>query len=166
MPIYMMNDQSSSAREGAATCATESTADHPIAPGGNAHAEGSSQKLHFLVADDNRLDRALMSAFIQSQGWTAVLVFDGATAIRCAHAEQFDGLIFDHNMPEETGLTAIEILRNTIGPNMHTPALLWTAGEIKPLVQRSTDTLNLNIVSKPLLCSSFVKWAQSTCASS
>ena len=76
--------------------------------------------MRFLIAEDNELDRALICAYVDSLGWTAVVAEDVATALAFATKQRFDALLFDQNLPDGAGLQAIQSIRQE-SANLKTP---------------------------------------------
>lgn len=116
--------------------------------------------MRFLIAEDNQLDRALICAYVESLGWTAVVVENIATALPFAATQRFDALLFDQNLPDGAGLQAIQSIRQD-SANMKTPALIWTAYETGPLEVAAKSIYDLEVFGKPFARHDLVSWAES-----
>jgi two-component system, response regulator PdtaR len=77
-----------------------------------------------LIADDDRLVRALLREMLVDMGHTVVEAENGAQAVALCDQERPDVLILDFLMPKLSGLDALHAIRRQ-GHQM--PALLLTA---------------------------------------
>lgn len=77
-----------------------------------------------LIADDDRLVRALLHEMLTDMGHTVVEAANGQEAVELCAREQPDVLILDFLMPKLSGLDALQAIRQQ-GQRM--PALLLTA---------------------------------------
>ncbi|WP_308197936.1 response regulator [Anaeromyxobacter oryzisoli] len=77
-----------------------------------------------LIADDDRLVRALLADLLGELGHAVVAAEDGAAAVALAAREAPDVLILDFLMPRLSGLDALRELR---AAGVTTPAVLLTA---------------------------------------
>jgi len=116
-----------------------------------------------LIVDDSPTDRGLMAAFVESFGWRAATASDGVAGVALAFREPFDALVFDHNMPGRTGLQVVNQIRREPGPNRRTPALIWTASDIRPLAAAAAGIDRLEVVNKPLGRAAFGGWVRRVC---
>lgn len=116
--------------------------------------------MRFLIVEDNELDRALICAYVESLGWTAVVAEDMATALDFAANQRFDALLFDQNLPDGAGLQAIQSIRQE-SANLKTPALIWTAYETGPLELAAKSVYDLEVFGKPFSRHDLVSWADS-----
>lgn len=67
--------------------------------------------LRVLVVDDNRLNRKLMSMWIEALGGVVTLAADGAEGVRLALNADFDCVLMDMSMPVMNGLEASNAIR-------------------------------------------------------
>ncbi|HVU18078.1 MAG TPA: ATP-binding protein [Candidatus Didemnitutus sp.] len=67
--------------------------------------------LHALVVDDEEYNRLALTAFLEQAGFQVVNAPDGVAAIEAAHAEDFDAVFLDVNMPGKSGLEVARELR-------------------------------------------------------
>jgi CheY-like chemotaxis protein len=80
--------------------------------------------LKVLIADDDRLVRAMLSDLLAELGHAVVEAANGAEAVALAHREAPDLLILDFLMPKLSGLDALQALR---AKGVRAPAVLLTA---------------------------------------
>ena len=64
-----------------------------------------------LIADDNKVNRLLMSRSVELQGYKAALAENGRIALERLRAEPFDLLLLDIEMPEMDGFAVLEHLK-------------------------------------------------------
>jgi signal transduction histidine kinase/ActR/RegA family two-component response regulator len=67
-----------------------------------------------LLADDNMLNIALFSEYLEDQGYTVVQAKNGREALTIADSTTFDLIIMDIQMPHVDGITAIRSLRENV----------------------------------------------------
>jgi CheY-like chemotaxis protein len=77
-----------------------------------------------LIADDDRLVRAMLGDLLAELGHAVVAAENGAEAVALAAREEPDVLILDFLMPRLSGLDALRAMREQ---GMTTPAVLLTA---------------------------------------
>ena len=78
-----------------------------------------------LVAEDDPIYGEMAAYTLGDFGFSVVLVADGAQALQHVAARMFDVIIFDINLPNLDGLSAIRALRS-MGPNIATPVVVMT----------------------------------------
>ena len=64
-----------------------------------------------LIADDNKVNRLLMSRSVELQGHSATLAENGRIALEMLRAQPFDLLLLDIEMPEMDGFAVLEQLK-------------------------------------------------------
>jgi len=69
------------------------------------------EKLSILVADDNAVNRTLLSKLISLPGWSVAMVADGREALENARKNAPDVIIMDLEMPRMDGCTAVKSIR-------------------------------------------------------
>jgi CheY-like chemotaxis protein len=80
--------------------------------------------LKVLIADDDRLVRAMLSDLLAELGHAVVEAANGVEAVALARREAPDVLILDFLMPKLSGLDALHALREE---GVRTPAVLLSA---------------------------------------
>lgn len=84
--------------------------------------------LNILVADDNEINRLLLSHLLEKQHANVTCVNDGQQAIELAFKHPYDLMLFDLRMPLKMGNEALfEIRNHSQNPNYKTPAIAITA---------------------------------------
>jgi two-component system, sensor histidine kinase and response regulator len=92
----------------------------------------SSQKLHVLVAEDNRVNQTLMVRVLQKMGHSSVVASNGREALSLASSEKFDVVFMDVQMPEMDGLAATVAIRKAEkSRGSHLPIFAMTAHAMK-----------------------------------
>ncbi|MGE5146499.1 MAG: ATP-binding protein, partial [Candidatus Eiseniibacteriota bacterium] len=83
--------------------------------------------LRVLVADDNRVNRAVTAKILERAGHTVDLVEDGEQALDALNSKPYDFVLLDVNMPVMSGLEAVKIYRFTQIDGPHLPIVALTA---------------------------------------
>jgi CheY-like chemotaxis protein len=106
--------------------------------------------LHILVADDNAINRKLITTLLGQRGITITEANDGKCALDLALNNDFDLIFMDIRMPELNGIEVTEVLRSRRGVK-HTPIIALTAHalphEHKTFIDAGMDTC----ITKPVL---------------
>jgi PAS domain S-box-containing protein len=91
----------------------------------------AARPLRVLVAEDNPVNRKLVTTLLQKRGHHVVAVEDGRAAVRAATADQderFDVALMDLQMPEMSGFEAThEIREREASTGRHLPIIALTA---------------------------------------
>ena len=80
-----------------------------------------------LCAEDNEVNRRLVSLLVSRTGAELVHVGNGAEALEMAIREPFDLILMDIQLLDMDGMEATEILRAHPGPNQQTPIVALSA---------------------------------------
>ena len=90
--------------------------------------DGPSRPLRLLVAEDNRVNQALMVHLLQKQGHEVVLAANGLEALTAWQRQPFDAILMDVQMPELDGLqTTLRIRAGEKTAGRRTPIIALTA---------------------------------------
>ncbi|MEP7348959.1 MAG: response regulator [Sphingorhabdus sp.] len=89
-----------------------------------------------LVADDNRTNRNVLSAILETVGHKVTMVTDGNEAIDALEQGGFDILLLDVNMPRLNGIDACHMWRQIEGGRQHIPIIGVTADATSETEQR------------------------------
>jgi len=89
---------------------TEHTAEHPQMVTRHSLRE-AHQSLRVLVADDNAVNRLLVTALLEKHGHALTTVTNGREAVDAVARGQFDLVLMDVQMPEMDGLEATVAIR-------------------------------------------------------
>lgn len=88
----------------------------------------SESGLRVLVAEDNRINRVLVTRLLQKQGHSVTLACDGCEAVQKSGEQEFDVVLMDIQMPEMDGLQATAAIREReLSSGKHLPILAVTA---------------------------------------
>jgi PAS domain S-box-containing protein len=88
--------------------------------------------LRILVAEDNEVNRRVVSAILEKRGHTLVTVENGHQAVAAVHRGVFDIVLMDVQMPEMDGLEATMAIRQTERDSgRHVPIVALTAHAMK-----------------------------------
>ncbi len=80
-----------------------------------------------LVADDNRTNRNVLAAILESAGHVVSMAADGDEALEALEQSAFDILLLDVNMPRLNGIDACAMWRQIEGGRQHLPIIGVTA---------------------------------------
>lgn len=80
-----------------------------------------------LVADDNRTNRNILTAILETAGHKVTQVCDGDEVLEILEKESFDILLLDVNMPRLNGIDACRMWRQIEGSRSHLPIVGVTA---------------------------------------
>lgn len=80
-----------------------------------------------LVADDNRTNRNVLAAILESAGHDVIMVTDGDEALEALDKGGIDILLLDINMPRLNGIDACSMWRQIEGGREHIPIIGVTA---------------------------------------
>jgi two-component system, sensor histidine kinase RpfC len=89
---------------------------------------GNARPLRVLVAEDNAINRQVLSGILKRAGHEPCVVNGGEAALDAlaARGEDFDLMILDLNMPDTGGLEVLKASR-FMGPEASPPAIILTA---------------------------------------
>ena len=107
--------------------------------------------LRILLAEDNVINRAVVSGILEKRGHSLVHVANGREAVEAAAREAFDLILMDVQMPEMDGLEATRCIRESEHASArHTPIAAMTAHAIAGDRERCLAAGMDDYVSKPL----------------
>jgi len=108
-------------------------------------------KLHALVADDNQINRLLLSKVLKKWGATADFAETGLEAVQKIQASQtYDVVLMDIHMPEMGGLEATEVIRsNPDNYFQQLPIIALTASMLNSQIDQISDVGMNDYVLKP-----------------
>ncbi|MGH9383699.1 MAG: response regulator, partial [Vicinamibacterales bacterium] len=88
--------------------------------------------LRVLLAEDNAVNRRLVTAVLEKHRHTVVSVENGRLAVEAVNAETFDLVLMDLQMPDMGGMEATGMIRAAeIGTGRHLPIVALTAHAMK-----------------------------------
>ena len=104
-----------------------------------------------LLAEDNPINRRLVTALLEKRGHPVVTVDNGRSAVEAVAAERFDVVLMDLQMPELDGLEATMAIRNSeLGTGRHLPIVALTAHAMKGDRERCLAAGMDAYLSKPI----------------
>ena len=103
-----------------------------------------------LVADDNRTNRNVLAAILQSAGHQISLVSDGDEALEALEQGGVDILLLDVNMPRLNGIDACSMWRQIEGGRRHLPIIGVTADATSETEQRCKNAGMDFRITKPV----------------
>jgi two-component system, sensor histidine kinase and response regulator len=113
-----------------------------------------ARKLHVLVAEDNVVNRTLLTELLKKRGHAVTVVDNGAAAIDAIDARRqrpFDVVLMDVQMPAMSGLEATHAIRRREDPNgRRLPIIAVTAHALEGDRERCLDAGMDGYVSKPI----------------
>jgi len=90
------------------------------------------RSLRVLIAEDNAVNRLLVTSLLGKRGHTVVSVVNGREAVAAVTASDFDLVLMDVQMPEMDGLEATaEIRKLEVTTGTHVPIIALTAHAMK-----------------------------------
>jgi signal transduction histidine kinase/CheY-like chemotaxis protein len=109
--------------------------DHPVAQPVvvTRHTINEARRsLRILVAEDNAVNRLLVTALLGKRGHTIVTVVNGREAVAAVREDEFDIVLMDVQMPEMDGLEATAAIRKLeAATGVHVPIIALTAHAMK-----------------------------------
>jgi len=94
-----------------------------LAQGAAARAKGAK----ILLADDNEINRLLITTLLDQAGYHVQVAHDGREAVEAARDGGFALILMDIQMPDMDGLAATEAIRGLPGPASAMPIIALTA---------------------------------------
>ena len=123
---------------------------HPAQPGGHPHG-GNESARRILLAEDNEINRTLVTALLHRRGYDVTVAHNGYEAVEISAHNNFDIILMDMQMPLMDGLTATKKIRaRESDTGQHLPIVALTANvlqnDIEDCLQAGMDAH----VGKPL----------------
>jgi CheY-like chemotaxis protein len=106
--------------------------------------------LTILVAEDNAVNRRLITKVLESAGHRVTAVANGKDAVRTVEAEMFDLILMDMEMPDIDGLEATKTIRAIEPKNVHVPIYALTAHTLPGDRDKCFEAGMDGFISKPI----------------
>jgi CheY-like chemotaxis protein len=84
------------------------------------------QNLMVLIVDDEPVNRLVLARMVEHLGSQCLEAESGAEALEVLRQRPVDLVLMDIQMPQMTGIQAVEILREAPGPNREAPVVAVT----------------------------------------
>jgi PAS domain S-box-containing protein len=109
-------------------------------------------RMRVLAAEDNATNRIILQSMLQAIGVEAVIVPDGAEALKRYPSERFDAVLFDIAMPNMDGIETLSALRDLAKAAGQTPppAIAVTANVMTHQVEDYLAYGFTAVVAKPI----------------
>jgi two-component system, sensor histidine kinase and response regulator len=112
----------------------------------------TSRVYRVLVAEDNAVNRQLVTVLLTKRGHTVVPARDGREAVAAATSGSFDVVLMDVQMPEMDGLEATRAIRSAeLVSGGHVPIIALTAHAMKGDAERCLGAGMDGYISKPVV---------------
>ena len=147
------------------------TGQEPVRVGsGRAPGAGSSPEVvpvegrpRVLVVEDNPVNRLVALGILDTLGYAAETVDDGAEAVERARAGGIDAVLMDLQMPRMDGYAATRAIREAEAPGRRVPILAMTAAAVEGERERCLEAGMDDFLTKPVdpaeLGSMLLRWA-------
>jgi CheY-like chemotaxis protein len=122
----------------------------PADPDDAAEPPAELDALRVLAVDDNAVNLLVLEQLLTSLGQSVAKAASGAEALAALAGETFDLVLMDIQMPEMSGIEALERLRGGEGPNRDIPVVALTADVTSGGRQRYLDLGFDEHASKPI----------------
>ena len=122
------------------------------------------QELRILLADDNAINRKLLTTQLRQHHAVVTEATTGQEALELALYMDFDIILMDIQMPILNGAEVSKRIRDHSGSNQHTPIIALTAnampGERERLLNIGLNECLIKPISEKLLVDTVWRWAQ------
>jgi len=126
---------------------------------------GAGTSLRILLAEDNMINRAVVSGILEKRGHSLVHAATGREAVEAAAREPFDLIFMDVQMPDMDGFEATRRIREFEQAfNRHTPIAAMTAHAMEGDRERCLAAGMDDYISKPLQKTELLKLLERNCA--
>jgi len=114
-------------------------------------AVGEGIPLSILIAEDDAVSRALVSALLQRRGYAVTLANNGLEALSALERQSFDAILMDIQMPQIDGLEVTAEIRKQEGrTGAHVPIVALTAHAMKRDRARCLEAGMDGYMAKPI----------------
>lgn len=106
-------------------------------------------RLHIIVADDNAVNRMVLSRLLEEDGHDVVTVTNGKEVVEYLATHDVSLILMDLQMPVLDGMSAVRKIRAMAGPRSTTPVIAVTAHVIPQHRQEIMDAGMNAFLGKP-----------------
>lgn len=117
----------------------------------SSHAEMALPNLSIVVADDNAVNRMVLSKMLESDGHTVVTMSNGKEVVEYLPNHDVSVILMDLQMPVLDGVSALRKIRAMPGPRSQTPVIAVTANVILEKPQDMQEIGMNGYLTKPFL---------------
>ncbi|MCZ6673632.1 MAG: ATP-binding protein [Verrucomicrobia bacterium] len=107
-------------------------------------------KVKILLAEDNALNQQVISKLLNRLGYNAVLVEDGQEAVDALNRWDFDFVFMDLMMPNLDGISATQVIRETLPPAKQPVIVALTANTSEEDINNCMSVGMNDFLSKPV----------------
>jgi two-component system sensor histidine kinase RpfC len=111
---------------------------------------GDIKKHRLLVAEDNAINRKVVSRILEQAGYSVTLVSDGREALDRLDEQDFDACIVDMHMPELGGVDTLKLFRMAHPERERMPFIMLTANATTDAMETSRQAGFEAYLTKPL----------------
>jgi signal transduction histidine kinase/DNA-binding NarL/FixJ family response regulator len=112
--------------------------------------EPPNAPLHVLIADDNQINRRLLTVLLETAGHTVTTAADGRKAVEAVMHQPIDIVLMDVQMPVMDGIQATAHIRALPPPRRDIPIVALTADALHGAAERYEGVGMDAYLSKPL----------------
>jgi signal transduction histidine kinase len=106
-------------------------------------------RAHILVVEDHDVAREALETLLSGEGYECVAVADGEEALQAFRSRPLDLLLLDIDMPGKSGLSVLEVVRQTRTP-IELPVIMVTGRDAPESVVTALGLGANDYVTKPL----------------
>ncbi|WP_417794451.1 ATP-binding protein [Terasakiella pusilla] len=122
------------------------------APAAEENDQSTLRALNILLAEDNAINRKVLSTTLRQKGNTVDSAENGKVAVSHAAQRRYDLILMDMQMPEMDGMDATKVIRASSPYNQNTPIIALTADAFPEHHKRFKELGINDVITKP------VKW--------
>lgn len=123
------------------------------------HYNPDHEAIHILIADDNDVNRKLVTLLLEDSGFRISGVANGQDAVDALKANDYDIVLMDLEMPVVDGISAARIIRNPSSGVLKSdiPIIAMTAYSLDEDRQRCMEAGMNDFVTKPILSADLIE---------
>ncbi len=118
---------------------------------------GNNHQLRILLAEDQKINRKIVSGLLSKYKWEIIEAVDGQEAFEKATTDSYDLILMDVQMPRMDGYEATRKIRESEGNSKHTPIIAMTAHAMKGDKEKCLAAGMDHYLTKPINTAEVVK---------